>query len=127
MPSPTPEQLQEARRRSGNLGGRPRKPTRTEAREAALEELTPLALKSLRAHLGDGDPTAWRAALRVLEYAWGKPKEELAVELETSENPLDLTRMTLDERQALIRRAASEHPDLARALLGPRAVAETSD
>ena len=72
-----------------------------------------------------GALAAGRAALRVLEYAWGKPKEELAVALETPENPLDLTRMTHDERQALIARAAREHPDLAAALLGPRAVRDT--
>ena len=68
MPSLTPEQLQEARRRSGRLGGRPRKPTVEEARQAALDELVPRALKVLRAHLGEGDEVnadAWRAALRV--------------------------------------------------------------
>jgi hypothetical protein len=47
------------------LGDRPRKPTQVEARAAALEELVPAAIKSLRAYLGDGDPDAWRAALRV--------------------------------------------------------------
>jgi hypothetical protein len=41
-----------------------------EARAAALEELVPAAIKSLRAHLGDGDPLAWRAALRVFEHAF---------------------------------------------------------
>jgi hypothetical protein len=67
MPSLTPTELQEARRRSGRLGGRPRKPTVEEARQAALEELAPASIKSLRAHLGDGDPDAWRAGLRCSE------------------------------------------------------------
>jgi hypothetical protein len=44
----------------------------------------------------------------VLEYAWGKPKEELAVELETPENPLDLVRMTREQRQTLIANLAGE-------------------
>lgn len=35
----------------------------------------PPAIKSLRAHLGDGDPNAWRAALRVFEHAFGRPQE----------------------------------------------------
>src|SRR5262245_5869581 len=76
VPSLTPEQLQEARRRSGRLGGRPPKPTVEEARRAALEELVPPAIKSLKAHLGDGDPEAWRAALRVFEHAFGRPQEQ---------------------------------------------------
>jgi hypothetical protein len=55
MPRLTIEELNEARRRSGNLGGRPRKPTRDEAREKALDELTPQALAVLKVHLGDPD------------------------------------------------------------------------
>jgi hypothetical protein len=64
----TPDELQEARLRSGRLGGRPKKPTVEEAREAALEELVPAAIRSLKVHLGDGNPNAWRAALRVVEH-----------------------------------------------------------
>jgi len=47
-----------------------------EARRAALEELVPAAVKSLQAHLGDGDPAAWRAALRVFAHAFGRPAEQ---------------------------------------------------
>ena len=75
MPRLSPAELQAARRASGNLGGRPRKPTQAEARAAALEELVPAAIKSLAAHLGEGDPDAWRAALRVFELSDGKPAE----------------------------------------------------
>ena len=74
-PSLTPAQLQEVHRRSGRIGGRPRKPTVEEARQAALEELIPKSLQVLRAHLGEGDsvnPEAWRAALRVFEHAYGR-------------------------------------------------------
>src|SRR5262249_12129083 len=71
MPSLTPAELQEARRRCGRLGGRPRRPSREEAREGALEALVPSAVASLRGHLADGDPSAWRAALSVIELAYG--------------------------------------------------------
>lgn len=42
-----------------------------------MEELVPAAIKSLRAHLGDGDPNAWRAALRVFEHAFGRAPEQV--------------------------------------------------
>jgi O-acetyl-ADP-ribose deacetylase (regulator of RNase III) len=69
------EQLQEARRRSGRLGGRPRRPSVAEARVKALDELVPRALQVLKVHLGTGDEinaNAWPAALRVFEYAFGR-------------------------------------------------------
>jgi hypothetical protein len=72
----TPVQLQAARVSSGRLGGRPRKPTVAEARQAALEELGPAAIRSLKEHLGNGDPSAWRASLRVLEMAFSRPEDE---------------------------------------------------
>src|SRR5262245_25104181 len=78
MPRLTPAELQAARIRSGRLGGRPRKPTVEEAREAALEQLVPKAVLVLRTHLGQGDevnPAAWRAALRVFEHAYGRAPE----------------------------------------------------
>jgi hypothetical protein len=64
----------------GRLGGRPRKPTVEEARQAALDELVPRALKVLKAHLGEGDdvnPDAWRAALRVFEHQFGRAPEQV--------------------------------------------------
>jgi hypothetical protein len=41
MPTLTPEQLREARMSSGRFGGRPRKPTRDEARSAAFQTVVP--------------------------------------------------------------------------------------
>jgi len=76
MPSLTPAELQEARRKSGRLGGRPRKPTVEEARRAALDELVPKALRVLNEHLDKGGPDAWRAALRVFEYEFGRAAEQ---------------------------------------------------
>jgi hypothetical protein len=76
----SPAELQAARVRSGRLGGRPRKPTVEEARQAALDELVPKALKVLKAHLGEGDevnPDAWRAALRVFDHQFGRAPEQV--------------------------------------------------
>ena len=67
-----PSELQEARIRSGRLGGRPKKPTVEEARRAALDELVPKALKVLNAHLDKVGPDAWRAALRIFEHQYGR-------------------------------------------------------
>ena len=70
-----PAELQEARIRSGRLGGRPRTPTIGEARRQALAELVPPAVTVLREHLEKGGPDAWKPALRVLEHAIGRPPE----------------------------------------------------
>ena len=75
MPRLSPVELQEARRQSGRLGGRPRKPTVEEARREALQELVPKSLRVLEEHLDSGRPDSWRAALRVLEHAWGRPRK----------------------------------------------------
>jgi hypothetical protein len=113
VPSLTPAELQEARRASGNLGGRPRKPTVAEARAAALEELLPLAMKSLRAHLGDGDPAGWRVALRVFEYAFGRPAEipEEEEDLQAGTRAY-IQAMTPEERKAVRARLLRDHPEL---------------
>jgi hypothetical protein len=79
MPSLTPAELNEARIRSGRLGGRPRKVSVTEAREAALAELVPPAITVLRQHLERGGPDAWKPALRILEHSIGRPPEAPAL------------------------------------------------
>lgn len=69
----------------------------------------PRSLKVLKAHLGDGDrinPDAWRAALRVFEHAYGKPREEPEELLPLDD--LDLTTLTNDELHALRRRLLAE-------------------
>jgi hypothetical protein len=77
MPRLTPAELQEARLRSGKLGGRPRKPTVDEARSDALERLVPKAIRVLEEYLDSGRPDAWRPAARVLDHAWGRPPEHV--------------------------------------------------
>src|SRR5262249_7864895 len=76
VPSLSPTELQAARRRSGRLGGRPRRPSVREAREAALAELVPPAIRTLRAHIESGAPDAWRASVKVLELALSGPEPE---------------------------------------------------
>jgi hypothetical protein len=107
----SPAELQEARRASGRLGGRPRKPTPSEARAEALEALVPAAVKSLAAHLGEGDPAAWRAALRVFELCYGRPAETVAIDSITS-GPVNVREMTPEERGVLVRRVLEDHPHL---------------
>jgi hypothetical protein len=113
MPSLTPQELQEARRKSGRLGGRPPKVTVAEARQAALDELVPAAVKSLKAHLGDGDPAAWRAALRVFEQAFGRPVEVPAEEVAVPDTLAEVKKLTGEQRKALRARLIAEHPELA--------------
>jgi hypothetical protein len=91
------------------LGGRPRKPTQAEARAEALEQLMPAAIKSLAAHLDNGDPAAWRAALRVFELGYGKPPEPAEIDVD----PLRVREMTSAERAAMIARLLDDHPALA--------------
>jgi hypothetical protein len=111
MPSLSPTELQEARRRSGRLGGRPRKPTVEEARRAALEELTPRALKVLRAHLGDRDevnPHAWRAALRIFEHAYGRAPDQPLEPDDLPEDPDEIANLSWDRLRTLAARYSVE-------------------
>lgn len=112
MPRLSPVELQDARRASGRLGGRPRKPTPSEARAEALEALVPAAVKSLAAHLGDGDPAAWRAALRVFELCYGRPAETVAIDSTPGEQ-VNVREMTHEERAVLMRRVLDDNPHLA--------------
>jgi hypothetical protein len=109
----TPAEPQEARKRSGRLGGRLRKPTVEEARHAALDRLTPKALRVLEAHLGEGDevnPDSWRAALRIFDHAFGRPGE-LA---DQSESPtFDVRSMAPEQGRAAIAEMLDKHPGLA--------------
>jgi hypothetical protein len=128
MPTPTPDELQRARRASGRLGGRPRKPTRDEARERALEDLVPKALKVLGKHLGDGENVnaeSWRAALRVFEFAFGRPPDEAR---ETSRTGIE--NLSVDERRNLCANLIEQYPQLLRRYDGDaevKGVVRTSD
>jgi hypothetical protein len=71
----------------------------------------PAAIKSLAAHLGDGEASAWRAALRVFELSYGKPAETIDVDPETLD-PFMVAQMTSAERGALMAHALKQHPHL---------------
>jgi hypothetical protein len=67
------DELNERRRRSGNLGGRPRKPTAAQAEAKKLEELVPKAMIRLEQNLdAESEQVSQRAADSVLDRAWGK-------------------------------------------------------
>lgn len=74
----------------------------------------PAAVKSLRARLGDGDPAAWRAALRVFEQAHGRPSELVEEEHDPALlDPLDVVSMSPLERGRLIAGLLDRFPQLA--------------
>ena len=111
MPSLTPAQLQEARRRSGRLGGRPRKPTREEARERALDELTPRALAVLRDHLGDPaspNPGSWKAALAIFSHAYGAAPVTPTEGVRLPDSATEVTALTWREMQVVAARVLGE-------------------
>jgi hypothetical protein len=99
----TPDELQEARRRSKKLGGRPRKPTVDEARAEALERLVPKAVRVLEEHLDSGRPDAWRSACRILEQSWGRPPEHVIPEPEWDGEEFDLGQLTTAQLAARAR------------------------
>jgi hypothetical protein len=110
MPSLTPQELQEARRRSGRLGGRPPKPSREEARAAALEQLVPPAIAALRAHLGEGDPGAWRAGLKVLELAYGPAPAQQQEDVVLPEGAAEVAALSWRDLQVVAARLLGELP-----------------
>jgi hypothetical protein len=75
-------------------------------------KLVPAAIKSLAAHLGDGDPVAWRLALRVFELSYGKPAETVELDLDAVD-PLHVGEMTSTERALPVARVLEQHPHLA--------------
>ena len=57
-------------------GGAQKKPTREEAREKALERLVPQAIKKLESQMNSEDERiAQTAAIKILEWGKGKPKQ----------------------------------------------------
>ena len=101
------DELNEARKRSGNLGGRPRKPTVAEARAVKLEELVPKALRVLDENLdAENEHVRQRAADSVLDRAWGKAVQAIRTETDVSStSPFD--KLSEEEREAVIRAARS--------------------
>jgi hypothetical protein len=72
----------------------------------------PPAILSLKAHLGTGDPLAWRAALRVLEHAIGRPNEAPEELTPAGDDPLNIAGMSAARRRELLASVLEQHPHL---------------
>jgi hypothetical protein len=90
------------------LGGRPRRPTHDDAREAAIERLTPKALQAIERKLDAEDADSWRAGVALLAYAWPKPAEQVEVRADAQ-----VEELSLDQLRALRARLLEAHPELA--------------
>ena len=114
MPSLTPEQLQAARKASGRLGGRPRKPTIDEARRESLRELVPEAVRVLEQSLRSDDERLRLAAAReVFDRSGGRPPQRIESHAPTVAERLgEMAAEQLDElaREALEALGAAEGP-----------------
>ena len=108
LPRLSGAQLAEARRRTGRLGGRPRRVTHDDAREAVLQRLMPKALKVLEAKIEANDKDCWRAAIKLIEHGWGRPTEQIEVR---ADEPVES--MSLDQLRELRDRLLREYPALA--------------
>jgi hypothetical protein len=75
-----------------------------------MEALVPPAVASLRAHLGDGDPAAWRAGLRVLELAYGPAPTPSPAEVLLPECADDVGNLGWRELQVIAARLIAEIP-----------------
>jgi hypothetical protein len=69
-----------------------------------LAELVPPALASLRAHLADGNPDAWRAGLRVLELAYGPAPPQQQEDVSLPEGVADVAALSWRELQIMAAR-----------------------
>ena len=69
-------------------------------------------MKYLAAHLGDGHPAGWRAALRVFELSYGKPAET-PEDIPQDVDPFQVAAMSQAERAELVRRVLKAYPHLA--------------
>ena len=65
------------------------------------------SLKVLEEHLESGRPDSWRPALRILEHAWGRPKETVEVQEDLADKPVDA--LTLEELLVLGDRIIAKH------------------
>jgi hypothetical protein len=83
-----------------------------EARAAALDELVPKALAVLRKHLESDRTDACRPAVKVLEYAWGIPSNQVEAPVDPNE-VIDLTTLSNAQLSAMPDRVFAEHPELA--------------
>jgi hypothetical protein len=90
-----------ARTDPSRLGGRPRKVTTSEAREIALAELRPKALRVLEEQLEHRDPAIrQRAAIRVLEWCDGRPRQ--SIDIASRDQPSTIVYVTAATTEGLL-------------------------
>ncbi len=78
----------------------------------ALDEDWPDVLAALRRGLSDKDAgRAARTAIAYVQLVYGRQLQQPEDEA-PSEDPLDVSRMTREEREALKRRLLAQHPEL---------------
>ena len=73
---------------------------------AVLRRLMPKALRVLEQKIEANDQDSWRAALRLIEYAWGRPAEQHDVRTEPQ-----VEELSVDQLRALRARLLAEHPE----------------
>jgi hypothetical protein len=69
----------------------------------------PKALRVLEEKLDANDPDSWRSAVKLIEYGWGRPAEQLEVRTD-----MPVYEMSLEQLRTLRSRLLAEHPQLAR-------------
>ena len=60
------------------LDGAPASRRQTKPETPFSQRLLPKALKLLEAKIEANDQDSWRAAVKLIEYGWGRPREEAA-------------------------------------------------
>jgi hypothetical protein len=81
-----------------------------------LEEHADEVVAAYLAGIRSGDPNrAYRAADAWISRVHGRPKETVE-NVNAFDDPLDVSKMTREERDALKRRLVAEYPDAARSL-----------
>jgi hypothetical protein len=86
---------------------------------AALDDDFPDVLEALRRGLKDKDAgKAARTAIAYVQLVYGRQLQQPADETPPSVEELDVSRMTIAERESLKRRILARHPHLAEEILG---------
>lgn len=86
---------------------------------AALDGDFPAVLAALRRGLADKDAgKAARTAVAYVQLVYGRQLQQQADEIPPAVEALDVSRMTIAERESLKRRILARHPHLVEEILG---------
>ena len=96
--------------------------------EAHADEVVAAYLSGVRS---SDERVAYRAAEAWLSRVYGRPKETIETvkqgEMPSGLDPADLAKLPREERSRIIRELATQYPDLAERVLGPRRLAAVAD